>query len=111
MVLFARLAFASSDNPCRGSPQSAPPVVTSKCTTSDAVFLGHFLAVCKRWFGSRLMVRWTRVFQTQSDAVPPRGRVRGTVVPCFVSIFGREAGLFFSALVLGAGISSPQDRS
>ncbi|MEI8123377.1 MAG: hypothetical protein WCI20_15210 [bacterium] len=36
---------------CRRSLESAPPVVTSKCTTSDAVFLVHFLAGCKRWFG------------------------------------------------------------
>jgi len=36
------------DPSCRRSLENAPPVVTSKCTTLDALFLVYFLAGCKR---------------------------------------------------------------
>ena len=70
-------------------------------------FLVHFLAGSKRLVngGER------RSFQRPSDAVPPRGGVRGTVVPCFVFLFGREAGLSFCACAVGGGISSAEVRS
>ena len=49
---------------CQRSLQNAPPVVTSKCTTFDGCFFRFFGFVLARGF-----------------SVPPRGGVRGTVVP------------------------------